>query len=354
MTRQSLEQIKDDILQKFNTKYNSTEIIKVMTREEFINTDNTNAPYKYYRMQISKGCWALNFLNGESIIFIPEKSDYNIEDLLQFTSSCFHELRHTYQQKQISSDNFYNFMMQIEYTMQLYNQQDYINDHDSFYSEIDAINYGFSQSHNYLIQNYPLEYEKYMNASGTPQYHITYSHIKEITDKYEPHNTVDKIVYAIQKKVIKTKTGVPPVLYNFINEDGTYKPFTEIINNKNLRTIDERIILSVLSSRTFMSSINIYSLSPKERVYLKEALKQTEKQINLGIKTSNISKQIQKYYNERLRVIGYRRATSDIVKMLQKKIIIKINSMTNSLRQERQRDKHKKQIPIYIKKLTRV
>ncbi len=354
MTRQDLEQVKEDILQKFNTKYKLNEQMKIMTRKEFINTENPNAPYKYYRIQISKDCKALNFLKGESIIFIPDKPEYDSKDLLEVIISSFHELRHTYQIKNLSPDPFYNFLMEIEFLMKIYNQSDYINDHDSFYSEIDAKKYSFVESQKYFLTHFPNKF-KYMEDSLYLQYKKEYYNIKELVDKYEPHNTVDKLIYAMQKKVIKPhNTMIPPIIYKFINEDGTYKPFTEILNNKNLRIIDERIIQSVLSSRTFISSINIDKLTPKEKVYLKTALQKTEEQIKQGLKTSTINKTMQKEYHRQLKVIGCHIAPQSIIKKSYQELRRKLNSMTNPLRQERKREYHRQQIPLYIRKLTKV
>ena len=353
MTRKELEQIKEDILQKFNTKYKLNEQMKIMTRNEFINTEHPQAPYKYYRIQISKDSKALNFLNGESIILIPEKTDYDTGDLLEVIISSFHELRHTYQIKKLSLDPFYNFLMQIEFLMKIYNQPDYIYDHDSFYHEIDAKKYSFIETQKYFLTHFPNQF-KYMEASLYLQYKNEYYHIKELVDKYEPHNTVDKLVYAIQKKVISPhNTQIPPIMYNFLNEDGTYKPLAEIINNKNLRLIDERILLAVLSSRTFISTININKLTPKEKMYLRTALQKAEEQIKQGIKTSTNNKTIQKEYKKQLKIIGYKIAPQDTIKQAHKEITKKLNSITNTLRQEKKRENHKKQIPIYIKKLTR-
>ena len=58
----------------------------------------------------------------------------------------------------------------------------------------------------------------------------------------------------------------------FLNDDNSFKKMSEILNDRNFKKLDERIVYAFFSSQTFLNSVDISELTEIETIWLKKSL----------------------------------------------------------------------------------
>ena len=191
-----------------------------------------------------------------------EKS--KITTLVDLISTGYHESRHRFQDKAITwTDEYEFFLIKIEQII-LHTSLGcyyYKNNHDSFMLEIDANIDSINKTKKYL-KKYPdiyKEIQEYLEEKSQ-QYQYDYFN-------YNPQKKIE-ILDIVMKEQPGTILNKYPTLGMFYHLDGTFKSISAILDNKELDSLDPRIINLVLSSKTFVEQIDLEKLSIKEKNYM--------------------------------------------------------------------------------------
>ena len=192
---------------------------------------------------------------------------------------CYHEARHR-EQVEFSPYSYEGFM---DFTDRL-DIFDYKLAHDYFSLEIGANLYGTRKAKEYMIKEYPQEYEtqkEYIALLEQIYYYqyLTYDapvHIDASLASIKLMNSIFKTKTTKKEDKKNTKIKQYEAIYAiFLNEDLTFKSIDEIINNKDFVKLDKRIIYAMFSSKTFLSALDLNDLSQNGLQILHESLAYT-------------------------------------------------------------------------------
>ena len=196
----------------------------------------------------------------------------------------YHEIRHVYQNEKMNDiskyQEFYTFLEKI---LIKHDSLYYRLKHDFFLTEIDADTYSIEKTEKYLKEKNNGYYEENINDIDSFKRYL--SHRNNI---YNEEEIFEKFNFILQGKIKKNKKSsneplnktikeleyssynIKDTLAIFYNQDGSFKTIKEIINNQN--KVDNKIINTIITSISFIKSININNLGNEEIKYLIQAL----------------------------------------------------------------------------------
>lgn len=188
---------------------------------------------------------------------------------------CYHEARHIIQQT-FDSNSYSKFLGNIEELLSNNDNDDYNKNHDNYSSEIGANLYEIFKVEEYIKQLEKLENKKNSNIYTLEKYYI-----EDLENAYkldymlfDAVGQMNKAFDIVNKKKLKINDEIP--IFNiFANDDNSFKSINDIIKNPDFKNVDKRIVYTVLSSNSFLKSIDMEKLSNEELDTLDESLQYT-------------------------------------------------------------------------------
>ena len=204
------------------------------------------------------------FLRHSKRVVKPKKSFFDL------VVNSYHEARHINQ----------DFLDKYSYEGALIDMENYVSsnrkilgyimEHDSYFVDIDARMYSLSKAVDYIKSKYPKIYEKskeYINRlSREYNFHfLTFDIVSVVENAIQVRKKRYKSVSSMINNPILFEMylsePVPAIFNLFLNVNGTFKSISQIISNCRKHNIDDRIIKAFLSSKYFLESVDISSLS---------------------------------------------------------------------------------------------
>ena len=222
--------------------------------------------------------------------------------LFQVLKTSYHEIRHSVQ---LTFDrySYERFLCDIENFFIMCNLgRDYKHNHDSYSFEIGANLYGTRMAKEYLMNNYPLIYEKDKVVIEAIEKRYMNDYLL-----YNPSYTIDRVLPWIRISSIFSKNdenikSISPVLRIFLNGDGSFKRPNEVMSNDKYQGLDKRIVYAMFSSLSFLKELKYMNdLSSEEVQMIMDAMDYT----------NDLCMMQMKFYDE---VVEYRKATEGYFK----------------------------------------
>ena len=216
-------------------------------------------------------------LDGEVYIFLSKfnrKRRYKILNLLYLVDACYHEVRHV-MQRDFDSLGYEFFLRRIGKLIAFMDCKAYETYHDCFSFEIGADMYAISKTREYLMKKYPDYYEEVKEGIELMENKIEFN--------YLIYDAVAKFEYCLYnyKKYTGDNFDYVESLFEcccfnvFLNDDGTFKNFRDIISDFRFNYLDSRIINVVFSCDEFLDGLNIEDLSLEEIDIITNSLQYT-------------------------------------------------------------------------------
>lgn len=217
--------------------------------------------------------------------------------LFQVLKTSYHEIRHSVQ---LTFDrySYEKFLCDIEnFFIKCNLGRDYKHNHDSYSFEIGANLYGTRMAKEYLMNKYPLIYEKDKAVIELIEKRYMNDYLL-----YNPSYTIDRVLPWIKISSVfsnndKTVNNISPVLSIFLNEDVSFKRPSEVMNDEKYQGLDKRIVYAMFSSLSFLKELKYMNdLSFEEINIVTDAMDYT----------NNLCMMQMKFYDE---VVEHRKAT---------------------------------------------
>ena len=212
--------------------------------------------------------------------------------LFQVLKTCYHEIRHSIQ---LTFDrySYERFLSDIEnFFIKCNLGKDYKYNHDSYSFEIGANLYGTRMAKEYLMNNYPLIYEKDKEAIAAIEARYQNDYLI-----YNPSYAIDRVLPRIRvviafgnNELVKHDfiKNISPVLSIFLNEDGSFKRLSEVMNDERYQELDKRIVYAMFSSLSFLKEVKYISdLSFEEVQIIADAMDYTNELCMMQLKFYN-------------------------------------------------------------------
>lgn len=175
---------------------------------------------------------------------------------------------------------------------------------------------------------------------------------------YDASDTVERAIQMLKvtdkignNKIIKgkSKKEISPVLEIFLNEDASFKNFSEIVQNEKFKELDKRIVYAVLSSKSFLEQINMNQLSIEELEIVNKSLQYT------NTLYKNQSKLIEQALSEKnITYLEYLKSQKSLIKkinIIDAHYTRKLLDALNFMRSDKKREKHMESIQNYLEKI---
>ena len=199
-----------------------------------------------------------------------------VRGLFQVLKTSYHEIRHSVQLT-FNKYSYEKFLRDIEvFFIKCDLGRDYKYNHDSYSFEIGANLYGTRMAKEYLMNNYPLIYEKDKGIIELIEKRYMDDYLL-----YNPSYTVDRVLPRIRIACSFSKNdenikSISPVLSLFLNGDGSFKRPSEVMSNEKYQGLDKRIVYAMFSSLSFLKDLkHMDNLSPEEINIINEAIDYT-------------------------------------------------------------------------------
>ena len=199
-----------------------------------------------------------------------------VRGLFQVLKTSYHEIRHSVQLT-FNKYSYERFLRDVEaFFIKCDLGRDYKYNHDSYSFEIGANLYGTRMAKEYLMNNYPLIYEKDKGIIELIE--------KRYMDDYLMYNssyTVDRVlpwirIIGVFSKNDENMKSISPVLSMFLNGDGSFKRPSEVMNDEKYQGLDKRIVYAMFSSLSFLKELKYMNdLSFEEISIVNEAMNYT-------------------------------------------------------------------------------
>ena len=214
-----------------------------------------------------------------------------VRGLFQVLKTSYHEIRHSVQLT-FNKYSYEKFLRDIEvFFIKCDLGRDYKYNHDSYSFEICANLYGTRMAKEYLMNNYPLIYEKDKGIIELIEKRYMDDYLL-----YNPSYTVDRVLPRIRIACSFSKNdenikSISPVLSLFLNGDGSFKRPSEVMNDDKYQDLDKRIVYAMFSSLTFLKDLkHMDNLSPEEISIVNEAIDYTSELCRRQMVSLNESK----------------------------------------------------------------
>ena len=178
-----------------------------------------------------------------------------VRGLFQVLKTSYHEIRHSVQLT-FNKYSYEKFLRDIEvFFIKCDLGRDYKYNHDSYSFEIGANLYGTRMAKEYLMNNYPLIYEKDKGIIELIEKRYMDDYLL-----YNPSYTVDRVLPRIRIACSFSKNdenikSISPVLSIFLNGDGSFKRPSEVMSNEKYQGLDKRIVYAMFSSLSFLKEL---------------------------------------------------------------------------------------------------
>lgn len=222
-----------------------------------------------------------------------------VRGLFQVLKTSYHEIRHSVQLT-FNKYSYERFLRDVEdFFIKCDLGRDYKYNHDSYSFEIGANLYGTRMAKEYLMNNYPLIYEKDKGIIELIEKRYMDDYLL-----YNPSYTIDKVLPRIRmlnpfgdNEIVKYDfiKDTSPVLGIFLNGDGSFKRPSEVLANEKYQSLDKRIVYAFFSSELFIKELgNIKDLTSEEVSMLNEAMDYTNEVCRVQMR----------YYNDEISAMG--------------------------------------------------
>ena len=178
-----------------------------------------------------------------------------VRGLFQVLKTSYHEIRHSVQLT-FNKYSYEKFLRDIEdFFIKCDWGRDYKYNHDSYSFEIGANLYGTRMAKEYLMNNYPLIYEKDKGIIELIEKRYMDDYLL-----YNPSYTVDRVLPRIRIACSFSKNdenikSISSVLSLFLNGDGSFKRPSEVMSNEKYQGLDKRIVYAMFSSLSFLKEL---------------------------------------------------------------------------------------------------
>ena len=231
----------------------------------------------YFIMPMIKRDFTESYSEKRIVVFLKK---YNVfyssdNDIIKIIRTTYHELRYIIKTK-YEKDSYENFVITME---RLVKSITYFENYDNYYTEIDANIYSIVKTIKYLKNSHPKIYKENKDKLEVIEEKYMLDYLN-----YNPTIAFDNYIAA--KKTLENQNSEENLKLKeyenntciniFFNENYTFKPISEIINNGKFFKIDKRITSTIFSSKSFINYIDFEKLSSKELKILKENLKYTK------------------------------------------------------------------------------
>ncbi len=225
-----------------------------------------------------------------------------VRGLFQVLKTSYHEIRHSVQLT-FNKYSYERFLRDVEdFFIKCDLGRDYKYNHDSYSFEIGANLYGTRMAKEYLMNNYPLIYEKDKGIIELIEKRYMDDYLL-----YNPSYTIDRVLPWIRISSVFSKNdenikSISPVLGIFLNGDGSFKRPSEVMSNEKYQELDKRIVYAMFSSLSFLKELKYMNdLSFEEISIVMDAMDYT----------NDLCMMQMKFYDE---VVEYRKATEGYFK----------------------------------------
>ena len=225
-----------------------------------------------------------------------------VRGLFQVLKTSYHEIRHSVQLT-FNKYSYERFLRDVEdFFIKCDLGRDYKYNHDSYSFEIGANLYGTRMAKEYLMNNYPLIYEKDKGIIELIEKRYMDDYLL-----YNPSYTVDRVLPRIRIACSFSKNdenikSISPVLSLFLNGDGSFKRPSEVMSNEKYQGLDKRIVYAMFSSLSFLKELKYMNdLSFEEISIVMDAMDYT----------SELCRRQMKFYNK---IVAHMEATQGYFK----------------------------------------
>ena len=199
-----------------------------------------------------------------------------VRGLFQVLKTSYHEIRHSVQLT-FNKYSYERFLRDVEdFFTKCDLGRDYKYNHDSYSFEIGANLYGTRMAKEYLMNNYPLIYEKDKGIIELIEKRYMDDYLL-----YNPSYTVDRVlpwirIIGVFSKNDENIKSISPVLGIFLNGDGSFKRPSEVMSNEKYQELDKRIVYAMFSSLSFLKELKYMNdLSSEEVQMIMDAMDYT-------------------------------------------------------------------------------
>lgn len=199
-----------------------------------------------------------------------------VRGLFQVLKTSYHEIRHSVQLT-FNKYSYERFLRDVEdFFIKCDLGRDYKYNHDSYSFEIGANLYGTRMAKEYLMNNYPLIYEKDKGIIELIEKRYMDDYLL-----YNPSYTVDRVlpwirIIGVFSKNDENIKSISPVLGIFLNGDGSFKRPSEVMSNEKYQELDKRIVYAMFSSLSFLKELKYMNgLSSEEVQMIMDAMDYT-------------------------------------------------------------------------------
>lgn len=196
------------------------------------------------------------------VVFI--NNGFKVKRMVDLIFVTYHELEH-YADK-ITDNNLSNtivFGMYMDQWISHFDDEYYKLNYDQNMDEIMANKLGIMDTRNYIYNNQIDGIDKLRDIEYLDCKALLYQFDD---DTYNYYQTFEKYLKLYREH--KDEINLPKFFQKFLNEDGTFKTISEIVNN-NLYLEDP--IYIVLASDTFRNEVDLSSLSNNDLIAIQEA-----------------------------------------------------------------------------------
>lgn len=356
ITDEQIKKIIKDIIDEECKKYNLETTVYVITPLEYFYKITEGKKMKIFRVNdyinavISAPSGFFTCETNEIVVHHKVGTIKKYKNLMRLIFTTYHELRHAYQET-LDDYTYEKFLLSIE-DME-FSEMDYNVNHNEYSFEIGADLYSIQKTKEYLLKNYPQEYEnnkEYLKIKEQKVkfLYMTYDAADLIERKYQKLKRKMKINFS-KRLDIESMDEISPILKIFWNENLSYKKISEIIKDENFNKLDKRIVYAFFSSRTFLETLNVEALTDEELSVLSESLEYTkelyQRQLKILMKEKDINSETLKFLLNEVKNLVQK--INIIGKYYYKSILRKINPE----RSKRKRIKHMKTIPPFAEKV---
>ena len=200
------------------------------------------------------------------IKYISKMQSLSSETILpDFIFSIYSELRYQYENMEKPEELTYEkFVLNVEKCISNFDNS--VNQ-SKLFSEISADLYGINMTIEYLEKNNQLSetFKNYLESrKKVYEYNFACYNFQWNFKRF------NQIIIQNDLEQIQSFCNWFAIFYN---EDKTFKNLNQILSNSNIKLIDNKVLVAILSSEDFLKSINFQELSNEYQCIIMEALK---------------------------------------------------------------------------------
>ena len=246
-------------------EYYKNEILKKRLK---LSKHNLEAPLLYSGFYQPR----VDYTKSSIYVFIKRINKINLLNpnipYVNLIQTVYHELKHYYQHLNLGTSKKFTFEMfvsSIENEILQHESSFYKFCHDNFFIEIDANLYSIDKTLEFLENNKLLtEKIKSYLLMKRKKYELNFLEydIQFFFSKFNKAFQTGKIKYQRWSEI-------------FYNKNRSFKTISEILNNPLIQDIDNRVLMSVLSSQAFLETVDLQVLPLEHKQIIKQAINYT-------------------------------------------------------------------------------